>query len=231
VVRFFISVLTLTSALIALSIVSEAGLAATDRQICDARADYYLGMENYPKTIQLHQEVISKHPDLALAYYHLGFAYGMLGDHRLELADYQKAVELGLDDWDLFLNLGRLYLENDQVERARDAFRLATLLGPYQPETHYNLGLAYERAGEFAKSEQEILLSLRLKPQQPDARNTLALVYAEEGNFNRAHKEWTELVQSNPGYTPARSNLAILKRFEGGQPGGTPSVRGFTRVP
>ena len=230
-VRFLISIFILSLALIALLAESRALSAATDEQICDPRADYYLGMEDYPKTIELHQEVIGKNPNLALAYYHLGFAYGMLGDHRRELAEYQRAVELGLDDWDLFLNLGRLYLEDDQIDRARDAFRLATLLGPYQPEAHYNLALAYERAGQLAKAEQEILLSLRLKPQQPDARNTLALVYAEEGDLSRAHKEWVELEHSNPGYTPARSNLAILKRFEGGQTDGPRSMSGFTRAP
>jgi tetratricopeptide (TPR) repeat protein len=210
---------------------SAATAPLADEQICDSRADYYLGMEDYPKTVQLHQDVIRKHPDFALAYYHLGFAYGMLGDHERERADYQRAVELGLNNWDLFLNLGRLYLESDDVERASNAFRLAILLGPYQPETHYNLGLAYEREGEFEKAEQEILLSLRLKPQQPDARNTLGLVYAEEGNFARAHEEWAELAQSDPSYTPARSNLAILKRVEGRRSGGRPGFGTFTRAP
>lgn len=87
-----------------------AASVRTDDQICDPVADYYLGMEDYPKAVRLHEALIQRYPGRALAYYHLGFAYGVLGNHDRELLDYQKAVELGLSDWELFLNLGRLYL-------------------------------------------------------------------------------------------------------------------------
>jgi tetratricopeptide (TPR) repeat protein len=188
--------------------------SAAEAQVCDPLADYALGMEDYPAAVKLHQEVLRKHPGLAVAYYHLGFAYGVLGDHNQELRDYRKAVEFGLSDWALFLNLGRLYLESNHLDQASDAFRLATLLAPYRPETHYNLGLVYERLGRFHKAEQEILLSLRLEPDQTDARNTLGIIYAEERNFARAHEEWADLKRSYPDYTPAISNLAILQQVE-----------------
>ncbi|MGH7917641.1 MAG: tetratricopeptide repeat protein, partial [Candidatus Binataceae bacterium] len=165
----------------------------SDDQVCDPLADYYLGMEDYPQAVRRHLEVIRQHPDDALAYYHLGFAYGMLGHHRRELADYKRAVELGLSDWQLFLNLGLAYLDTRQVEEAVAVLRLATLLGPYHPETHYDLGLAYERAGMFGPARQEVLTSLRLDPSQLDARNTLGVIYAEQGDYARARRAWTEL--------------------------------------
>jgi tetratricopeptide (TPR) repeat protein len=189
----------------------------TDDQVCDPLADYYLGMEDYPQAIRRHEIVVKEHPDNALAYYHLGFAYGITGDHRAELVDYQKAVELGLSDWQLFLNMGLLYLDSQRLDDARAVLRLAELLGPYHPETHFNLGLAYERLGLYPQAEQELLLSLRLDPNQADARNQLGVIYAEEGNYQRAHEEWTDLEGSNPNYTPAQANLAILERVERGQ--------------
>ena len=235
--------IALAAALVSfIAIISSSSLraiAATERtpeeQICDPLADYALGMEDYPKAVKLHQEVIRKHPERALAYYHLGFAYGVLGDHDRELRDYQKAVELGLSDWALFLNLGRLYLENNHLDQASDAFRLAALLAPYRPETHYNLGLVYERLGRFHKAEQEILLSLRLQPDQTDARNTLGVIYAEERNFARAHEEWADLKRSNPDYTPAIANLAILEQVERGRNSGqvrnAQQLNGFAQTP
>jgi len=186
------------------------------QEICDPRADYYLGIEDYPEAIRHHLAVIRDHPGDALAYYHLGFAYGILGDHRRELADYQKAVGLGLSDWELFLNLGLLYTETGHLEAARQVLQLATLLGPYRPETHFNLGLLDERLRLYRKAEQEMLLSLRLDPNQDDARNTLGVICAEEGNYQRAYEEWTDLAKSDPDYAPARANLAILKRIEHG---------------
>ena len=204
---------------------------ASDEQVCDPLADYFLGMEDYPEAIKRHRAVIDDDPGNALAHYHLGFAYGVVGEHRQELAEYQKAIQLGLDDWQLFLNLGLLYLEGGQTQDATQVLRLAALLGPDRPETHFNLALAYERRGALAQAEQEALLSLQIDPSQPDARNTLGAIYAEEGKYVRASQEWKELVGEIPDYTPARTNLAILQHVESNRPKGGIDPSGFIRVP
>jgi len=193
---------------------ASADTKSAQEQLCDPMADFYLGMEDYPETIKRHIAVIQRHPDNAVAHYHLGFAYGMTGQRDDELKQYQQAVSLGLSDWELFLNLGLLHLENKRIQAASDVLRLATLVGPERPETHFNLGLAYEEQREFAKAEQEILLSLQLNPDQPDAHNNLGVIYAELGNYGRAREEWGELLAELPTYVPAKANLAILNRVE-----------------
>ena len=185
-----------------------------DEQVCDPLADYYLGMEAYPAAIRQHALVIAEHPNNALAHYHLGFAYGILGQHRRELLEYRSAVALGLDDWQLFLNLGLAYAQEKRFENATEVLRPAALLGPYRPETHFNLGLIYEKGGRLSDAEQEILLSLKLNPNEIDARNTLALIYAEEGRFALAREEWSDLLSVDPAFAPARENLAIMLRVE-----------------
>jgi Flp pilus assembly protein TadD len=190
---------------------------SNNEEVCDPIADYFLGMEDYPEAIRRHLMVINRDPDNALAHYHLGFAYGMIGHHDQELEQYRDAVDLGLSDWALFLNLGLLYLEGQHLAAATDVLRLATLLGPDRPETHFNLGLVYERRGMLAPAEQEILLSLRLDGDQPDALNTLGVIYAEQGEFSRARAEWTDVLRTRPAYEPARANLTILDRAERGR--------------
>jgi tetratricopeptide (TPR) repeat protein len=222
--------------LIALLLQSPVGARASaksnsyDEQVCDPLADYFLGMEDYPEAIRRHRIVINDDPGNALAHYHLGFAYGVVGQHRQELAEYQKAIGLGLDDWQLFLNLGLLYLEGGQNRDATQVLRLAALLGPERPETHFNLALAYERRGALAQAEQEALLSLQIDPSQPDARNTLGAIYAEEGKYVRASQEWNELVGEIPNYAPARTNLAILQHVENRGSKSAPDSSGFIRV-
>jgi tetratricopeptide (TPR) repeat protein len=201
-----------------------------DEQVCDPLADYFLGMENYPEAIRRHIQVIREQPDNALAHYHLGFAYGLTGRHEKELGEYQKAVDLGLSDWELFLNLGLLYLEGRHLGAATQILRLATLLAPAQPETHFNLGLAYEQRGMLAQAEQEMLVAVKLDPEQADAHNTLGVIYAEQGNYEGAKAVWTELVGETPDYAPARDNLAILKRMEAGELRGEERVSGFTHA-
>jgi tetratricopeptide (TPR) repeat protein len=114
-------------------------------EVCDVQADFSLGTEDYPTAIRLHQEVIARDPKNALAHYHLGFAYGMVGRQREEISEYQRAVELALTHWTLFLNLGLAYFEQRDSKSAANALRMAVLLALERPEAHYNLALAYER--------------------------------------------------------------------------------------
>jgi tetratricopeptide (TPR) repeat protein len=211
----------------------RAAVQDTDisKGVCDPIADYYLGMEDYPQAIRLHLEVIRKEPGNALAHYHLGFAYGAIGDHQRELVQYEKAIALGLNDWQLFLNLGLLYANDGRIDSAIEVMRLAELLGPYHPETHFNLGLLDERVGLYQPAEQEMLLSLRLSPDQIDVRNQLGVIYAEEGNYRRAREEWNDLLMSDPAYLPARANLDLLGKLERGRVKHAKELSSFTHAP
>jgi len=208
-----------------------AKIGSADDQVCDPLADYFLGVEDYPEAIRRHVDVIRNHPTNALAHYHLGFIYGVMGQHSKELAEYRDAIDLGLDDWQLFLNLGLLYLEDGQVADASSVLQLAALLAPTRAETHFNLALAYEREGNLPQAEQEILMSLEIDPTQADAQNTLGAIYAEEGKYSRASHEWTALVARDPAYTPARTNLSILQNVEDSGRKLAPGDASMTRVP
>src|SRR5712691_3515097 len=136
--RFFLIVLLAVSLFVGGTTVSAN--VSSGNEICDAKADYFLGIEDYPETAKLHRILIASHPNDALAHYHLGFAYGMLGRHTEELAEYRRAVGLGLKQWDLFLNLGLVYLEEGNTDAATDALANAVALGPSHAEAHFNLG-------------------------------------------------------------------------------------------
>lgn len=196
--------------MLSLGIACIASAGGGEQQICDARADYALGVEDYPEAIRLHAEVVRERPDDALAHYHLAFAEGMMGNRTAEVRDYQRAAALGLKNWDLFLNLGLAELENGDLDAATDSLRRAVLLGENHSESHFNLALVYEQRGLHTDAEREIQASLRLNPGQLDARNMLGVIYAQEGRTARAWVEWRELVREVPDYDPARTNLALL---------------------
>lgn len=215
----------LLAALLALTLSARPALAGetktVEQQICNATADFFLGLEDYHQTIRLHRQILDHEPNNALAHYHLGFAYGMVGDRTAEKGEYLRAIGLGLSQWDLLLNLGLAYLEDGEHEEALRALRGAATAAPDRPEAHFNLALAYESLGMRVAALQEISTSLRLDPNQPDARNTLGVIYAELGDYRRAEKEWTDLVRTAPNYTPAQANLAALHRATRSRPGAT----------
>ena len=196
--------------LLSLWIPKNAIAGGAVQQVCNVGVDYSLGMEDYSEAIRRHIEVVRKHPDNALAHYHLGFALGMVGDRVAEVSEYRRAEALGLRTWDLFLNLGLAQLESGDLDDASDSLQRAVLLGENHPESHFNLALVDVRRGMLADAEHETLASLQLNREQPDARNLLGVIYAQEGESARASEIWHELVREVPDYEPAHMNLAIL---------------------
>jgi len=214
IVRLLLRTAYFVSAALALQVLilgSGAGSAAPpEEQICDVTADSALGFENYPAAIALHSKLLQSHPDNALAHYHLGFAYGMMGRGSEEVNEYLKAASLGLREWDLFLNLGLAYVDQHDYLKAVSALETSVSLRPEHPEAHYNLALAYEKAGRLNDAMKEISSSLRMAPADLDIRNTKAIICAEAGNLRCAHDEWVALLAIAPNYAPARTNLATL---------------------
>src|SRR3984957_4539495 len=196
--------------LLSLGIARMASAAGGEQQVCDVRADYALGVEDYREAIRLHAEVVHEHPDNALAHYHLGFAQGIMGNKTAEVTEYQRAAAVGLRNWDLFLNLGLAQLQSGDLDAATDSLRQAVFLGENHSESHFNLALVYERRGLHADAEREMLASIQLNPRQPDAKNALGVIYAQEGKTVSASLVWRELVREVPDYQPARTNLALL---------------------
>jgi Flp pilus assembly protein TadD len=199
--------------IILLSGVLSTSLAAFDNGVCNVAADFALGREDYSKAIILHRIFLQSHPRNALAHYHLGFAYAMIGQTSEELQEYLTAAQLGLKNWDLFLNLGLGYFARHKLSRAAEAFYTASLLGPEHAEPHFNLALVYESEGRFSLALSEIEAARHLAPNDPDAANTNAIICAEMGNVDRADEIWRLLIRSAPNYSPARINLAIMIRL------------------
>jgi tetratricopeptide (TPR) repeat protein len=221
--------LTAATALVILLLNIGAGKAAAfEEQICDVSADYALGREDYAASIALHRKFLRSHPDDALAHYHLGFAYGMIGRGSKEVSEYLKAISLGLREWDLFLDLGLAYLDQEDYLNAVKVLKASVSLGPEHPEAHFNLAIAYEKAARLTDAMREIIASLRMAPADLDMRNTKAIICAESGDLKCAHDEWALLLQMAPGYAPARTNLAILM---GAAPESHPTLPNTVEIP
>ena len=195
--------------LISSPICRQACAYKAETQVCNVDADFFLGEEDYADAIRIHREILRKNPRNALAYYHLGFAEGMIGNRATELDEYRRAEVLGLRTWDLYLNQGLAELETGDLDAATNSLRTAVVLGEEHPEAHFNLAVAEERRGMLADAERETKASLRLSPEQEDARNLLGVIYAEEGNSVSASQTSHDLIRDVPTYQPAHANLSI----------------------
>jgi Flp pilus assembly protein TadD len=194
------------------ALVSGTRATAIDEPTCDAAADIALKDGDYSKAIELHFGVLRSERNNALAHYHLGFAYGMVGRVTEEIDEYRTAISLGLNPWDLFLNLRLAYYDRHELYNATSALQTAVSLGPDRAETHFNLAVLYERDNRLDEALHEIIVSLVLAPDNLDAVNTDAIICARMGNLVMARGIWMQLIQAAPYYARARDNLTILNR-------------------
>jgi Tfp pilus assembly protein PilF len=129
-----ISTVLVVSQILCCANVCRAGAVKGPEQVCDVIADAALTVQDYPTAIYLHRKLSRSDGNNALAHYHLGFAYGMVGQISEEMDEYREAVRLSLNTWDLFMNLGLAYYDHHEFANATAALETAVSLGPGHAE-------------------------------------------------------------------------------------------------
>ena len=145
---------------------------------CDDVADTAMIRQDYKTGILLHERLLKKNGENGLAWYHLGYAYGQMGDHQREVRFYERAVALGFKDAYIFFNLGMAYRELGEIEKSIGTFKKAVTENPKDPDTYYGLGLGYYLLGKEELARAALLKSTGIDPEHLDARTLLSVLSA-----------------------------------------------------
>jgi tetratricopeptide (TPR) repeat protein len=116
----------------------------------------------------------------------------MTGRGAEEVGEYLTSAHLGLRNWDLFLNLGLVYLGERKLAPPADAFAIAASLGPEHVETHFILAIIYERENKSDDALREIMAALHLTPDDPEVANMNAIIRVESGDMAGVREIWAE---------------------------------------
>jgi cytochrome c-type biogenesis protein CcmH/NrfG len=73
-----------------------------------------------------------------------------------------------------FFNLGRIFADQGQDEKALENYRQALRLAPTQFEIQLQLGKILERQNHFAEGKKHFEVAMKLKPESAEARWALA---------------------------------------------------------
>ena len=160
--------------------VVDQGAVTNRKWICDRQADEAMKKKDYERGIILHERFLKKSGQNALAMYHLGYAYGQIGDHEREIIWYNKAISLGFREGQIFFNLGMAYGETNRIEDAIKALKQAVQIDPENPEYHYSLAMAFRANGQERQCREELLETLKKEPGHEDAKRAL-----QETHINR----------------------------------------------
>jgi len=129
------------------------------------------------------------------------------------------------------MNLGVVLADEDRLEEALAALRLAARLRPNDPLALSNLGTVLHRSGDWEASAQAYRHALAIRPELPNLHYNLGNAYLDaaiQGDLsllNHAVHEYTECLSADAAYPGALNNLGnALKE----QDRFLPAVRAWT---
>jgi len=112
----------------------------------------------------LWDDVVSKHPDAALALHNRGVARADRGDHRGAIADYDAAIAASPRYADAWANRGGSEADLGELDRAIADLGEAIRLDPQRATYRFNLGLALGDKGRWDEAVRSLGEAIRLKP-------------------------------------------------------------------
>ena len=182
------------------------------RWICDKEADEAMKRNDYEAGIVLHQRFLEKEPENALALYHLGYAYGQIGEHLREVSHYEKAIAFGYKRDRIFFNLGMAYGELNQTEKSISAFKQALDINPGNADNHFGLAMAYQKSATDKLAEDEFLKAIDIDPGHVEARLLLSMLYADWGELQMAAAQLRKVLEIDPTNERARKFLEKIEK-------------------
>lgn len=99
---------------------------------------------------------------------------------------YKKALELDPTDSVAYNNLGLIYEQIEEIEKAQEAYEKSLEIQNNYP-ANYNLGVLHRKLKNLQDSEKYLLKAIMLKPTNPYANYSLGMTYLMGKQFGKGY--------------------------------------------
>ncbi|MDA8165428.1 MAG: tetratricopeptide repeat protein [Desulfobacteraceae bacterium] len=119
-----------------------------------------------------------------------------------QIADLEKEVAADPKNVQALIDLGHLYFDTGESEKAIQAYTRALAITPDNPEVLTDLGVMYRRVGQYDKALQVFDKAIALSPTLPQPRFNKGVVLMFDLNRpQEALQAWEELLKIDPKAT------------------------------
>jgi len=153
-------------------------------------------------------EAVRLEPGRAVYHENLGRAYrrkGMLKEADRELTE---ASRLAPDDAAIWIALGRVRVEEKDVDGAATAYATALKLDPIREDAAADLGGLLADAGRLPDAEAALTGAIENNAKSPVLWNNLGVVRVRQGRYEQAIEAFRKAIALDAGFEPAKTNLA-----------------------
>lgn len=137
--------------------------------------------------ISLWSDVVAKAPNASRGYTNLGRAMELKGRHQEAEGFLGKALAIDAENGAAYLNLARVYEQQDRFTEALTALHAALSKKKADPaKVHGSLALVHRRMKNYPMALAEAKLALHLDPYLTEALLTMGIAYEETGEHQQA---------------------------------------------
>lgn len=178
----------------------------------DANTWYLLGRTKYnenrfEEAIASFERALALHPKYLEAENNLGLCYQALDKNEQAQTAFQTAIEWQHDspmqDPQPYLNLGILFLSQDQADKATPLLEKAATFAADNPRIHEELGQAYLVQNQLSKAQQQLVQAIALAPKVAALHFKLGQVYRREGRKDEAREQFDICAKLNSTHSSA----------------------------
>jgi tetratricopeptide (TPR) repeat protein len=170
---------------------------------------------HHPDAARILQKVTAWQPENPAAWYHLGVAYALAGQHEQAIQAFQKAIALDPKFATPWNGLGNVYRALGRYDEAIQAYQQAIALDPKDAAPWNNLGNVYRDLGRYEEAIQAYQQAIALDPKFALPWNGLGNVYALRGEWEQALEAFRRAAELAPERGVYHASVASALRALG----------------
>jgi tetratricopeptide (TPR) repeat protein len=121
-----------------------------------------------------------------------------------------KAEELSPTNVKILIQIGEVYFDLDNHDRAEEYFRKATVADSSSLPAWFQLGKTYEAKQDFVQAIQSFAKVLEIDPDNVLGYYYLGKIYAADANISKSITNYEECLKRDPSFEDAALSLASL---------------------
>jgi tetratricopeptide (TPR) repeat protein/serine/threonine protein kinase len=142
-----------------------------------------------------YEKALKLKPDSHLFHMYLGQAFSQQGNYEEAAEMIEKAIKIASSKTEAktsrvvakaYADLGKVYIEQGELEKAAEALKTSELNNPGDPKTLHYIGLLHGKRKNYHKAQQYLSRALKATPQDAEVLRNVARVYLETNNTDVA---------------------------------------------
>jgi len=202
---------------------SEWAAAGRDEDRTTAEELYDRGLrhlwaDDYENAIAFFGEAVKRDPEMAEAYFQIGYCKGKLRRYAEAIQPYKEVIRIKPDDADAYNNLCVSYNMIGRFEEAVWSCQQAVRIQPVLAEAYNNLAWAYYKLSRFQEGIEFSKRAIGLKSDYGLAYYNLGNNYSGLKLYGEALEAYKQGIRFNPDHAETHLNLGAaynqIGRFE-----------------